>query len=133
MLSKTRVVCNHADGRAAGVQLFEQIHYRFSVTGVQVTGRLVRQQNRRSACQGARDCDTLLLTSGELARQMFGPMAHAYALQGFGHELFSLGRGHAAIGEWQLHVFVDGQVANKIETLENESDLPIADSGPLRE
>ena len=38
----------------------------------------------------ASNCDALLLTAGELARQMFCPMRHSHALQRFCHERFAV-------------------------------------------
>ena len=42
--------------------------------------------------------------------------------------LRSVGR-HAAIGERQLDVLVDGQIADQVERLEDEADLPVANCG----
>ena len=81
----------------------------------------------------ARDGDALLLTAGKLRGIMLHPMSHAHAFENFLHALFSLGRGHAAIGERQLDVFEDGEVANQIERLENEADLAIANASAVRE
>src|SRR4051812_25703961 len=61
-----RVVRDHADGETRGVQLAQQAHYRFAVGGVQVAGRLVREQDQRIAAQRAGHRDTLLLTAREL-------------------------------------------------------------------
>ena len=58
---------------------------------------------------------------------------HADALERFVHEGFAFARGHPAIGQRQLDVLVNGQVADEIEALENEADLAIADAGALRE
>ena len=81
VLSETLVVRDHANRRAALMQFAEQMHDRFAVVRIEVTGRLVRQENRWSAGESAGNCDTLLLTAGELTRQVFRPMRHAYALQ----------------------------------------------------
>ena len=58
-----RVVRNHADGRASGVQLAQQLHHRFAVVRVEVAGRFVRQQHRRLANERTRHRDTLLLAA----------------------------------------------------------------------
>src|SRR6185437_4854635 len=41
------VVRDHADRRAFAVQFAQQLHDGFAVLGVEVSGRLVRQQDRR--------------------------------------------------------------------------------------
>src|SRR5690606_35530555 len=61
-----RVVRDHADRRSLVVQLLQQRHHRLAVLRVEVTRRLVGQQDERPADDGARDRDTLLLTAGEL-------------------------------------------------------------------
>ena len=83
VLSETLIVRNHANRGAALVQLAKQVHDGFAIVRIEVTSRLVRKQNRRSAGKRAGNCDALLLTTGELARQVFCPMRHAHALQRF--------------------------------------------------
>src|SRR5438874_13614852 len=100
MLRETLVVRNHANRGAALMKFAEQMHHSFAIMRIEVTGRLVREQNRRSASERAGDRNTLLLPTGELARQMFCPMRHANALQRFGHQRFAISRTGAAICEW---------------------------------
>src|SRR5260370_15957676 len=81
VLCEALVVRDHANGRAAGVQLLQQIHYRFTVAGIKVSSRFVREQDRRFAGESARDRYALLLTTRELTRQMFRPMRHSHAVE----------------------------------------------------
>src|SRR5687768_3638614 len=60
-----RVVRDHADRRPLAVQLAQQLHDRLAVLGVEVSGRLVREQDRRRAGDRARDSDALLLAARE--------------------------------------------------------------------
>src|ERR1700681_1595887 len=71
-----RVVRDHADGRAAEMQLAEQIHHRLAAARIEVAGWLVGQQDERLASDCARHGDALLLSSRQLARQMLGAMGH---------------------------------------------------------
>src|SRR3954466_4247564 len=64
---------------------------------------------------------------------MFGPMAHADALERFVNELFAFARAHPTVGQRQLDVFVNGEVADQVEALEDEPDLAVADAGAFRE
>src|SRR5262245_19920402 len=57
-----RVVRDHADRGALTVQLAEQLHDRLAVLRVEVSGRLVRQQDRGGAGHRSCDGDALLLT-----------------------------------------------------------------------
>src|SRR5205807_6285819 len=79
----------------------------------------------------ARYRHALLLTAGKLAGQMLGPMPHADTLQRFRHSFLSVTGAHAAISQRQLHIFIDGKVANQIEALEDEADLAIANARAL--
>src|SRR5436309_2402539 len=133
MLREARVVRYHADRRSAGVQFFQQIHYRFAIARIEISGRLIREQNRGSTGKRARDRDTLLLPTAELARQMFGPMAHPDAFERLCNCALAITRAHPALSQRQLHTFINGEIANQIETLENETDLAIANTGALRE
>ncbi len=65
--------------------------------------------------------------------QMLGAMGHADALERLGHACLALARAHPAIGQRQLDVLVDGQVADEVEALEDETDLAIADPRALGE
>ena len=120
------IVRDHADRRAGRVELLEQIHDRLAAARIEVSGRLVREQNQRLAGDGARDGDALLLTARELARKVLRAVRHADALERRFHALLALGRFHAAIGERQLDVLEDREVANQVEALEDEPYLTIS-------
>src|SRR5262249_14536655 len=45
------------------------------------------------------------------------------------HTLTTFLRTHPAIGERQLDILEHGEVADQVEALEDEADLPIADAG----
>ena len=47
------------------------------------------------------------------------------------HALLALGGLHAAVGQRQLDVLVDVQVADQVEALEDEPDLAVAHAGAL--
>src|SRR5713226_8962469 len=125
------VVRNHADGGAVAVQVAQQLHDRFAVFGVQVSRGFVGHQDERIADQCAGDGDTLLLTSGELRRIVAQAMGHADALEGILHFLLALAGAGAAIGEWELHVFIHGEIADQVEGLKDEADLAIANARAL--
>ncbi len=60
------VVCDKHDGFAALLELMEGLHYKRSSGGVQVSRRLVSQDDGRVIDEGARDCDALHLAAREL-------------------------------------------------------------------
>ena len=121
-----RIVRDHADRGAGLVQLLEQVHDGFAALRIEVARRLVGEQDERLAGDGAGDGDALLLAAGELARQMLRAMRHADALERRLDALLALGRAHAAVGERQLDVLEDGEIADQVEALKDEPDLAVA-------
>ena len=130
---KAGVVGHHDDGGTALVEFGEEVHNRFTVLRVEVTGWFVGKEHGGVSGERAGDGDPLLLTTGELGGQMLGAMAHADFFECFQHALFTLGGGHAAVGKRELDVLVNRKVADEIEGLENETDLAVADAGTLGE
>src|SRR6266481_1454278 len=133
VLRETLVMRDHADRGAALMQFSKQTHDRFAIARVKVSSRLVRQQNRRPARKRTRDCDTLLLAARELTRQMFCSMRHAHSLQSFGDKHFAITGAHAAIRQRQFNILKNAEIADQIETLENETDLAVANARTLSE
>src|SRR5215813_7274429 len=71
-----RVVGDHADGRALSMQLAQEVHNGFAVSGIQVSGWFVGKQNGRLATQRTGHRDALLLTSGKLRWVVFDAVRH---------------------------------------------------------
>src|SRR3546814_3347695 len=66
-----------SDLRAFRIQGLEHLHHFLAMMGVEVAGRLVRQDQFRLGDERAGDGDTLLLTAGKLARPVPGAVANA--------------------------------------------------------
>ena len=126
-----RIVRHHADRGALLVQVAQQVHDRLAVVRVQVAGGLVGEQDRRVPSQPAGHRHALLLTAGELRGVVLHAVRHADLLQRLLHALLALRGAHAAIGQRQLDVLVDRQVADQVEGLEDEADLAVADARAL--
>ena len=63
----------------------QQIQYDFAGDGIQISRRLIRQQQTRIVHQGARNGNSLLLPAGELMRQPVSILFHfepSQALEG---------------------------------------------------
>ena len=127
-----RIVRHHAD-RGALACSSDQVHHGFAVARIEVSGRFIREQDRGLAAQRAGDGDALLLTSGELRGIVFHAMRHADLVQRFLYAFLALDCGHTAIGQRQFDIFVNREVADQIETLEDETDLPVSNPGALAE
>src|ERR1700730_8687148 len=60
---------------------------------------------------------------------MASAMRHPHALQRFHHSFLTFCRGHPlAIGQRQFDVLIDREIADQVETLKNEANLPIANA-----
>src|SRR5215212_1950868 len=63
ILRVTRIMRHHADRCSLAVQLAKQIHHLLTIARVEVTCRLVGEENERLADNCACNCNTLLLTA----------------------------------------------------------------------
>jgi hypothetical protein len=134
VFGKAHIVRHNADGRALAVQVLQQLHDRFTIVRVEISGGFVGEQDGRLPAQRARHGDALLLPAGELRRIVAHAVRHAYAFQRLHHLLFAIGGGHfLAVSERQLHVFVNCEIANQIETLKDKANFLIANARPVRE
>jgi hypothetical protein len=68
MACDVRFMGHDDDGDVLLIQLLEDLHDLLSLERGDVSGRLVCHQDIRRACDRARDCNALLLSSGELRR-----------------------------------------------------------------
>src|SRR5262249_28200776 len=127
----SRIVSDHADGRALFMELAKQFHHCFAICGIQIPGGLVGQQNCGVSGNCAGDRHSLLLSARKLGRQMFFTMCHAYAFERLPNSGSSLRCSHTAVGQRKLDVLEDCQVSNQIKTLKNEPDFPVPNPRPL--
>src|SRR5712692_6379668 len=128
-----RVVRHHANGGPAAVQFPQQPHYRFAVLGIEVSRRLIGQQDGRLARQRPRHGHALLLPAGELGRVVLHAMRHAYFFERLLNPLLALAGGHTSVSERQLHILVNRKIADQIEGLKDKTDLAVADARPFTE
>ena len=128
MMGVARVVGDHTDGDAIGVQILEQVHDGVAIFGVEVARRLIGEKDQGIANESAGYGDTLLLTAGKLLGIVFGAVVHANTFERVLRFLFAFGGTNAAIVERQLDVFVDSEIANQIKGLKDKTDFAITDA-----
>ena len=120
-------VGDHDDRRPFAVQFRKKFHYLLSVFRIEVSGRLVGQYELRVGDDGACDGYALLLTAGELLREVFGAVRDVHAVQNFGHAASALRSLHAQIDERQLDILEDVKFVDEVERLEYEADIALAE------
>ena len=74
-------------------------------------------------------CDALLLPAGQLARFVVNAVLQADPNQRPRAQRLALLFLHAAVDERKLHIFQRVQGGNKIESLKDKTDFPVADQG----
>ncbi len=102
-----------------------------SSSGVEITGRLVGQQQRRAGDDGAGDCHSLLLAAGELPGSVVFPALKAHLAQGFTPQVVTfLGR-KSSIDKWQFHIFQRRGAVEQVEALEDKAQVVAPQQGAL--
>jgi hypothetical protein len=129
MAGKARIVGDHTDGGALSMEIAQQFHDGFAIAGIEISGGLVGEEDGGFSGESAGDGDALLLASGELGWVMFEAVGHADFFQCFVDTLTSLRGAHAAVGERQFDIFIDGEIADEIKALEDEPDLTVTNPG----
>ena len=122
----------HYDGAAVLlVELVEQVHDLDTHLGVQVTGRLIGEDDVGVTYDRTGDGYTLALTAGELRREMSHTVAQADLLQHGLGQLAALRGRDLAIEQGKLHVVQHVQGIDQVEALEDETQLLVTESGQL--
>src|SRR5712692_1240154 len=122
----------HLDDRGPfAVELLEQLHDLPALIGVQVSRRLVREDDLRARHHRARHRHQLLLAAGELARVEILLAHDVEAVEDVGHDRLPLAPLHVAVGERHLEVLVDGEVVEQVVALEDEADVALLQLEPV--
>ena len=116
----------HQRGAAFGAQREEQIHDLLAGVRIEITGGLIRQDNRRTVDQRAGDGHPLLFAAG----QFRGPMVHAFtetdAFQKGAPTVSRLVARNARHAGGQANIFQRGHFRKQMVGLEHETDFDIA-------
>src|SRR6185312_1070270 len=102
---------------------------------IEVTRRLIRQQNFGAVDHGPRYRHALLLATGELARRVVFPAAQAQIRKGRASPLDALAAAHrtpATVKERQRHILESASPRKQIEALKNEPEALTADARESR-
>ena len=117
----------HYDGDAfLLVELLQKLHHFHAGFGVKGTGRFIGKDNLRLCDKGTGNCHALPLTAGHLVGKMLCPLREAQFLQVFHCHLVALLAGYALIEKRQLNILYGRFEANEVETLEDETNHPVA-------
>src|SRR6516225_6559972 len=121
------VMGDEQDRGAHLVDLLEQVHHLARHQGIEVAGRLVREQECRVPGDGARDGDALLLPAGELRGHVPGARGEPDQLERAADALAPVGAAQAAVAQRHFDVVVDVEVGDEVEALKDEADALVAE------
>ena len=118
-------------GVAAGVQILDQTQDLLTRLGVEVSGRLVGEQDRRAVDQRPGDGDPLALPATELVGLVVHAVREPDRLERFDGALAPLLGRYPRVNERQGDVVEGGRSRQQVEGLEHEADLAVPDVGEL--
>jgi hypothetical protein len=123
-----RIVGDHDDGVAFGMEITQQGHDPLLVVLVEIAGRLVGEDDLGLIDQGAGNTDALLLAARELSGQMVKPMAKADPIEGVtGLTLVD----NAMEILCQHDVLERCEVGDEVELLEDQTDGITSKAGKI--
>ncbi len=113
------------------VQLSEQADDLFTRRRVEISGRLVGEQQRGISSERAGDRHPLLLAARQLVRLVGHAVLELHGLERFDRLEPPLFRANAAVHQRQLDVGQRRLAGQQLKVLEDEADLAVADIGEL--
>src|SRR5688572_14224758 len=126
------LVRDQHEGVAGAMQVLEQRKDLRAGTAVEVSGRLIGQQQLRAGHERARNGEALALAAGKLGRAMAGAVAEPHPLERFPRTAVPLGSADARIDERHLDVSQRALPRQQGKCLEHEADLAIPDFRQLK-
>ncbi len=124
------VMRHHQDGAAAfAVDLIEQTENLLAGGGVEISGGFVAQQHYRLEDQRPGYGDALPLAAGELVRPVRGALRQTGPLQQRAGAAHGLVPGNSLQPQRQGNILERGERGQKVEGLEDHSDLLAAQAG----
>src|SRR5579883_195413 len=121
------VVGYDKDGAALAAQAREQGHNLRACSTIQITRRLIRQNQRRIIDERAGNRNALLLATRELVAEMTGAVLQADSLKQL--ESAPAADTAASINHGELDVFTGGRAGKKVERLEDEANSAAPNAG----
>jgi hypothetical protein len=94
----------------------------FAVHAVQISCRLIREQNRWASHERARQRAALLLAAGEFAGPVLSPRTQSHRFERFTHAGLALFTIHLRKPQRQLDIFFERHARQQIERLKHHPD-----------
>lgn len=121
---KPGVVRRHQYGHADAVEFFKQAQNAFRQRVIRVTGRFIRQQHRRLVHHRTGDAHALLLTAGQLNREVFRFIQQTDLVQRGGNAAADIFGAGAGDDQRHRHVVIHRAIQQQVVIPEDHADLP---------
>ena len=121
------VMGDHDDGEAFFVQFIQEGEDITAGFGIEIAGWFVSQKQGWVGDQCSSDCHPLLLAAGKFAWSVAKPIAKPDSLEHVDRSLLPLDSGDGLVEQRHFDIFRDGQGADQVEGLEDESDAASSD------
>mgnify|MGYP001826202426 CR=1 FL=1 len=124
-------VRDHDDGRAAIVDLPEQVQHAVCHVRVEVTRRLVGQQESWLPGERSGNRDALLLAARQLRGEVLGSRGEAITFQAAHNAALAFFRIESSLPDRHIDVVKDVEFRDQVEALEYESDFLVPNPGAI--
>ncbi len=131
VVGHTLIMRHHNDRQSAAVEIGNHLQNRRSGLGVEVPGGLIGEDDRRIGDQCTGDGRALLLASGELTGAVAHPVFEPHPRERLHGSPVTFVARHPLVEHRHFGVLEDGQLADEVERLEDETDLASADAAEL--
>jgi hypothetical protein len=98
---------------------------------IQIAGGLVREKDGRRKCESAGNGYALPLAAGDLVRKMIGAGRKLHHVEQIARSFLGLPSRQALQVKRQRHILDAGEAGEKIEELENKTNLVAAQAGQI--
>src|SRR5438552_7070452 len=117
--------------RSVLIQFLEQFHDFPALVRMEVSCRLVCQDQLGAGNDGPRHSDELLLASGQLSRKEIFLTHQAKPVETVGDDRLALLARNIAIGERDVEILVHSKPVNQVVLLKNKSDVALVKLHPV--
>ena len=121
------VMCDHDHGSSFFMKFLQNVHDLPGGMRVQITRRLIGQNDRRCLRDGPCDRNPLLLTARHLGRSVVHAIAQPNLFKCRLRKVPSLRPSDAPVDQRQLHVLQSRKICDQIEALKHKTDLLVSD------
>src|SRR5712664_249404 len=116
-------VCDLNDRCAGVVQSFEELHDLLALCGMEISSRLIGEDQFRTEDHRAGHPDELLLAAGELVREKILLADDVKAIERIANQANALFVRHVLVGKRDFEIFEYRQIVDQVIALEYEDDV----------